>query len=427
MKRTRLFAVLLVIGCVALPHRSPAPLTVTKGEGTQYNAPGSDAPIPDQKDAQTQFDTAFAREKKGDLGGAIAGYRKTVHRFPKSTVASNAQFKVGDLSEKLGHLDDAAVGYEKLIKDYPHSADFNNALEGEFRIGTAYLEGAKQVVLGIKTLPSRDRAIAIYKIIVANAPFSRYAPLAQFNEGQAYQRQNDLKDAIIAYQVVVDKYPTDPAAADALYQIAFAYMVVSRTGSYDQAAATRARESFEDYLSAYPNSEKAAQAKENLASLASQQTGGSLNIAEYYYGQKQFRAAVVYYNDVIRQQPNSPDSDKAKKRLDAIRSKYGEKYFTNAPGAAVAAGGTGAKGVTPKLGDGRLQAQTDTAKRPDYVGPPVSAPTPPPVAASNPGGFPGLGGPGASQPAPASQPAGPAPEVTPPPVPEGEQPSLPSQ
>ena len=426
MKKTRLFALLLALGCLAFPHRSPAPLTVTPGEGAQYNAPGAETAIPDQKDAQTQFDKALEREKKGDIGGAVAGYKKTVHRFPKSTVASSAQFKVGELLEKKGDLDGAASGYEKLIHDYPHSADFNASLEGEFRIGTAYLEGERQKVFGVKTLPSRDRAIAIYKIIVANAPYSHQAPLAQFNIGQAYQRQSDYKDAIIAYQVVVDKYPTEPAAADALYQIAFAYMKISQTGSYDRTASTKARESFEDYLSAYPNSEKAAQARDNLNGLQSQQTGGSLNIAEYYYRQKQFRAAVVYYNDVIRQQPNSPESDKAKARLDGIRAKYGDKYFTSSPGSAAVAGGpAGAKGVTPKLGDGRLQAQTDTAQRPDYVGPPVSAPTPPPVAANPTSIQPPFGG--AQVPATGAPPAPPGQEATPPPVPEGEQPSLPAQ
>ncbi len=158
-------------------------------------------------------------------------------------------------------------------------------------------------------------------------------------------------------------------------------MTLMREHSYDRSDAQNAREAFEDFLASYPNHEKAAQAKQNLADLGNVQTGGSLKIADYYYKQKQFRAAVVYYNDVIRQQPNSPDSQKAKTRLDTIRSKFGEKYFTD---KAPRPRRTGTARSLPKLsnGDGRLPAQTDTAKRPDYVGPPVSAPTPPPAPAS---------------------------------------------
>ena len=433
MKKTSLFAALLALGCVAFPYRSPAPLTIRQGEGATYTAPGAEE-VPNERDAQTQFDRALAAEKAGKDGAAIGGYRKTVKRFPKSQVAAAAQFRIGAISEKHKDYNAAAIAYERVIVDYPHSADFNAALEGEFNLGTAYLEGARQKVLGVPTLPSRDRSIAIYKIITYNAPYSRFSPLAQFNIGQAYSLQNDYKSAITAYQTVVDKYPNDPIASDALYQIAFSYMQITRNGSYDRNAVQHAQEGFEDFLAAYPNSEKAAQAKENIAKLANRETGGSLQIADYYYGQKLFRAAVVYYNDVIRQEPNSPNSEKAKGRLDTIRKKYGEKYFVTAPPVNPAKPGLLAGGVTPKLGDTRLQAQTDTSKRPDYAGPPVSAPTPPPPPpAANPGFLPGGPGPGQeplpgpAQPASAPPPAAPRPDATPLPVPEGEQPALPSQ
>ena len=427
MKKFCLFVLLLAVGCLVFPQRSPAPITVRPDEGATYTAPGSEE-VPNQKDAQTQFDAALAKEKSGNIGSALAGYRKTVHRFPKSTVAATAQYKIGEILEKRRDLDHAATAYELLIRNYPHSTDFNAALEGEFRIGNLYLDGEKQKVLGVPILTSRTRAVAIYTIIVHNAPYNRLAALSQFNIGQALARESDWKGAIAAYQVVVDKYPTDPTSADALYQIGYCYMQISTHGSYDKIADQRAKESFEDFISAYPASEKVPQARENLDKLTSDQTGGSLQIADYYYKQKMFKAAVVYYNDVIRQQPNSPDSTKAQGKLNTIRSKYGDKYFTDntSPANGVAALNKGP--FNPKLGDGRLQAQSDTAKRSDYVGPPVSAPTPPPVLADPASGLlpPGAGG---TAPVPAAQQpdTGPRPESTPPPVPEGEQPTLPAQ
>jgi outer membrane protein assembly factor BamD len=414
MKKYGRIFLFCALGLIAFPFRSPAPLVVKPGEGATYDVPGSEDSAPDQKDAQSQFDVALAAENKGDVGKALSGYKKTVHRFPKASVASLAQYKIGVLLEKRHDLNGASTAYERLIKNYPHSNDFNNALEGEFRIGTAYLEGARQKVLGIPTLSSRDRAIAIYGVILANAPYSRYAAVAQFDIGQAKEREADYKGAIAAYQVAVDKYPTDPIAADALYQIGFNYLQLSRTGSKDRNASVRARESFEDFLAAYPSSEKAPQAKEDIAALATMQTGNSLQIADYYYGQKQFRAAVVYYNDVIRQQPNSADSTKAKSRLDSIRTKFGDRYFADTQT------GTAGTGIGALPHETRLQAQTDTARRPDYAGPPVSAPTPPPPAAVGP-----LGGnlPSGVAPPPAAAPG----DAQPPKVPEGDQPSLPSQ
>ena len=423
MKKPVLFVVALTLGCTAWPHRSPAPLVVRPDEGAIYVAPGGEE-VPNQKDAQAQFDYALDAEKRDKIGLAIGGYRKTVKRFPKSTVAAAAAYKIGELYEKQKNYQAAADSYERLVLNYPHSTDFNAALEGEYRIGTMYLDGLRTRVLGVPLAPSRTRAVSCFTVITHNAPFSRFAPLAQFGIGQGFMYAGDYQQAIKAFQVVVDKYPTDPIAADALYEIGFANMTIMRTGSYDRTAAQNARESFEDFLAAYPNHEKSAQAKENLANLGNAQSGGSLKIADYYFKQKLYRAAVVYYNDVIRQQPNSPDGQKAKTKLDQIRTKYGEKYFTDQAPAT-------AGGVNPKLGngDGRLQAQTDTAKRPDYVGPPVSAPTPPPVASSttsvNPAGANTTlpNGP-APRPTPAGSSRG---EPRPPSVPEGDQPALPAQ
>ena len=422
MKKLCLFALLLAVGCLAFPQRSPAPITVRPDEGVSYTAPGAEE-VPNEKDAQTQFDNALAKENKGDLNAALAGYRKTVRRFAKAAIAATAQYHIGEILEKRKDLNAAATTYETLLHNYPHSTDFNNALEGEFRIGMLYLEGAKQRVLGVPTVPSRDRAAAIFLVIVRMAPYGKLAPQAQLNVGMAHAYDKDFKGAIDAYQVVVDKYPTDPAAGEALYQIAYCYMQISKSGSYDKVADLKARESFEDFLSAYPTSEKAAQAREDLETLTSQQTGGSLQIADYYYKQKMFKAAVVYYNDVIRQQPSSPDSTRAQEKLNAIRKRYGDKYFTDTTPSAAGVNGP----IQPKLGDGRLQAQTDTAKRSDYAGPPVSAPTPPPVAVSPSNGLLPNGA-GGNAPLPPIQPdTGPRPEPTPPPVPEGEQPTLPSQ
>ena len=75
--------------------------------------------MPNQKDAQAQFDAALAKESAGDLNSALAGYHKTVHRFPKSEIASKAQYKAGTIYEKVGNLSAASGEYEKLPRWRP--------------------------------------------------------------------------------------------------------------------------------------------------------------------------------------------------------------------------------------------------------------------------------------------------------------------
>lgn len=424
-RRLAALAAVASAGVAVLPHRCPAPITYRPGEGTTYTAPGVEE-VPNARDAQTQFDNALAKETAGDLTSAASGYRKTARRFPKAPIAANAQFRLGQILEKQRDLQGAFNAYEKLVKEHPRSPDFDRALEGEFRLGTAYLEGAKQKVLGIPTLPSMATAITMFSSIVRNAPFSRYAAASQFNIGMAKERSQELRDAVASYQTVVDKYPTDPAAADALYQIGFVWLTISKTGSYDRVATVRARESFEDFLSAYPNHEKAAQAKENLGGLGVQQTGGAFRIAKYYDKQKQYKAAMIYYNDVIRQNPNSKESEQSKQRLVVLRQKFGNAEVDKVLNPTATPTATAAGGPAAKPADPRLQAQTETANRPDYNGPAVSPPAPPPVIPSTVGTpIPaGVSRPGTGR--PTYSPPNAAPLTLPPAIPDADQPTMPT-
>src|SRR6266699_3859129 len=100
------------------------------------------------------------------------------------------------------------------------------------------------------------------------------------------------------------------------------------------AAASNAKTAFEDFIFHYPNSEKAAQARANLQLLEHKQTTSSFAVAKFYDKQKYYRAAVIYYNEVIRQQPGSSESDRAKKRIDELRAKVGEAALQPAFSAA---------------------------------------------------------------------------------------------
>ncbi|PYL52183.1 MAG: hypothetical protein DMF29_11365, partial [Verrucomicrobia bacterium] len=142
------------------------------------------------------------------------------------------------------------------------------------------------------------------------------------------REKQGLNDAALqAYQAVIDKFPSDPIAADAQYQIGYIWFTASRAGTKDLAAMNNARTAFQDFLFRFPNSEKAAQARANLQHLEHKALSSSFDVARYYDKQKAYRAAVIYYNEVIRQQPGSAESEKAKKRIDQLRAKLGDKVL----------------------------------------------------------------------------------------------------
>jgi outer membrane protein assembly factor BamD len=315
--------------------------------------------------AADQMRKAEKLEAEGKDSAAYQAYKALVKRYSLSFLAPKAQRKVGILLEKHKDYSKAFEAYNFYLTKYPQGEDFDSVVESMFKIGKLFLEGEKKKIMGVPAFSSMGSAQSMFEAIVKNAPYSKYAPLAQFNVGQALEKQGDYPKAIEAYQLCVNKYPGDAIADDALYQVGYVRLRESREGSYDRATANKAREAFEDFIARYPDSEKVPQARENLKSLEGGQTKGQLEVAKFYDRTKKFKAAVIYYNDVIKSQPGTPDAEYAKTRIEALKTLYGEDALRSGPEKTE----TGARAAERR----KMQAKVDTASRPDYVGPPVVA------------------------------------------------------
>jgi outer membrane protein assembly factor BamD len=346
---------------VALAPDSGAAVVYRSNEGWSVEG---DPTATVEGSAVEQIRKAEQLEASGDANGALDAYRGLVKRSGSSVLAPKAQRKIGILLERAGQFDKAYQAYDTYLTKYPRGDDFDSVVESMFKIARLFLEGEKKRLLGIPVAASMARAQEMFEGIVKRAPFSKWAPLAQFNAGQALEKQGKLVEAIAAYQQVVARYPNDPIADDALYQIGYVRLRESREGSYDRTATEKAREAFEDFVSRYPESEKVPQARENLKSLAGGQTKNALGIAKFYDKTKQYRAAVIYYNDVIKQQPGSPESKIAEERIAQLKEQVGEDALRAGPERTE----TGVRAEARR----KLQAKVDTVSRPDYVGPPVT-------------------------------------------------------
>lgn len=321
------FLVLVAAACVVFPQRSPAPVVFRPNDKVKYQAPGEEEI---SGNAEQLFQTGQKAEQEGKSSRALKAYRTLVKKHPKSTLASGALFRYAKILEGNGDLIKAARSYRALMEFYPNTEHFAEAIEAQFRIGELYVNGKKIKLLGMPLGTSMDNAVEIFAAIVRSAPYGRYTARAQFDIGRAREKQASGDLAINAYQAVVEKFPNDPLAVDAQYQIGYIWLKAANGGSYDPNATEQARTAFQDFLFRFPKSEKAPQAQENLHKLDQRQMGNSLEVAQFYDRHKEYRAAVIYYNEVIRQQPGSQASAVAKHRIDQLRAKVGDAKLQSA-------------------------------------------------------------------------------------------------
>lgn len=310
------------------------------------------------------FDQAAAEDDGGPVSRSISAYRRFIKNNPASPLAAKAQFRIAELLESTGNASRAFDAYQTLVTQYPDTQDFEKAVGRQVVIANEYLGGKKLSFLWLPIVPGTDRAEEMFGSIVQNAPFSKNAPIAQFNLGVTYERQGKLKEAAAAYQTVLDRYPNSSIADDALYQIGYIYMRVGETGgSQDLSALVSAKNTFEDFVLQYPTSEKTPQAEDNIKKLSGEETQDLMDIAKYYDRFKNFRAAAIYYNDIIRRSPDSENAKLARDRVQVLRSEVGDEGLRTGPEQLQ----TGETAMLRR----RLQAQVETSALADFNGPPT--------------------------------------------------------
>ena len=297
-------------------------------------------------------------EEAGNPKQAIATYRTLVRDYPVAPAAPAAQLRLGELYDSLGNSKRAFESYQKLLENFPQAREFDRAVEAQVAIADAQMDSRRH-----------DRAAEMYTSILATAPFAKFAPSVQFKLGQAYENQKEYEKAINAYQVVLDRYPSSAVAADALYQIGYVQLTEAEGRSQDLSAAIDAKNTFEEFLIEFPKNEKAAQARENLETMSGREAFDLLSIAKFYDRKTDYRAAVIYYSDLVRRQPGTPDADLAGARIEEIRATVGEDELRAGSERAE----TGVRAAMRR----RLQNQVQTSSLSNYAGAPVSTVKPP--------------------------------------------------
>lgn len=313
-------ALLILLCLLALPFRAPAPLIYRPGEGWTYEPVGGEGKWQRPR-AKEQLDVAQAAFDKKDFSLALKAARRVTRVWPLSDYAPKAQYLVGRCYEAEGKDEKAFKEYQKVLEKQPKIANYDEILQRQAKIADKYLAGKWFKLWGvIPIFPSMDKTADMYDKVVKNGPYSDVAPDAQMKIGAAREKQKNFALAAKAYETAADRYHDRPqVAATALYREGVAYHKQAQTAEYDQSTAGQAIATFTDFMTLYPDDSRLPQAQKTVNALKSEQARGSFQIARFYEKYKKWNGALIYYNEVLLQDPNSPYANAARQRIDQLK------------------------------------------------------------------------------------------------------------
>ena len=319
MKRSSLITlVLLTTFAFAAPAQASWIWSPDIGKWINPRSAAKDTP-------EEQYDWALQFLDKKDWDRAIEEFEKLTDAFPTSRLAAEAEYYLGTAWEAKDDMAKAADAYQRLIDKYPYSDRIKDAIKREFEIANQFASGGKVKMLGVAVLPGQDKAVELYNHIIKNAPFGIHGDQAQFKLGELYKSQGEYELAQKAFQQVVDEYPNSELVPRAKYEIANSSMLAANKGQYDEKHAEKAIEEFKDFKTTFPANTQGVLADESIKQIRVEKAQRSFGVASFYESQKKWKSARTYYEEVIRNYPETPSAAEARKRIESLADKEAGK------------------------------------------------------------------------------------------------------
>ena len=271
------------------------------------------------KDAPNeQFNLGKAYFDEEDYARAVDEFNKLIKHYPNSRWAAEGEFHKGVSYERMGDIGKAAESFKTLIDRYPYSDRLNDAVEHEFELAEAMLDGKKTKFLGMAIIPAEDTAADAYRHIVRSAPYGPYGAVAQYRLADAELVQGNFDEAERAYQAVIDEYPNSEYAPKAKYKIAQVSYKAALNEEHHLVKTEDALSKYASFKRAYPESYLQFEADDAIQALRQKKAQDIYDIAFFYQERKKYNSAKVYYNDVLGKFADTGVAEIAQQRMEEI-------------------------------------------------------------------------------------------------------------
>ncbi|HMP82861.1 MAG TPA: outer membrane protein assembly factor BamD [Verrucomicrobiota bacterium] len=322
MNRRSAFYILVIAIVALLPFRSPAPLVYVPGEGWTYEPVGAEGRWKRSR-AKDQLDVAEQAFDAKDYSLALKASRHLVRNWPLSDYAPEGQYLVGRCYEAKHKDEKAFKEYQVALHKYPRNDKLEDVQLRQFEIANRFLGGQWFKLWNtIPLYPSMSRTAGLFEQIVESGPYSAVGPQAQLHVGEAREKGKDYTGAVKAYERAADRYSDRPEiAAEAIYRAGMAWNKQAKTAEYDQGAAGQAIATLTDFMVIYPDDKRMPDVEKTVGSLRAEQARGSFEIARFYEKRKKWNGALIYYNEVLLRDPDSPLAPEARTRIEAIKKR----------------------------------------------------------------------------------------------------------
>jgi outer membrane protein assembly factor BamD len=188
------------------------------------------------------------------------------------------------------------------------------------------LEPAAEFERAISFFDNRkyDQAIQGFERILFYHPSSEFVDDAQYWLGRTYLEQKEYDQAIIEFDYLIRNFPKSTQLEDAYFHRARAHLLDAPSHEKDLSDLKIAIRLLDEFLTRFPNSEHTDDVRKEILSARDRLAKKELENGKLYEKLKEMTAALLYYEYIMNNYPETESAGEARYRSAQIYEKRGE-------------------------------------------------------------------------------------------------------
>ena len=207
---------------------------------------------------------------------------------------------------------------DELLDTYPASVYYTPALELQYRIADAYLEGYKRRFFGVPMFHAHDEAIEMLFRIQHRSPGSQLAERALLRTANFYYHDGQYDFAGDTYGAYLRTYPRSPITPRVRLRQAYSMYAQFKGPRFDATPAIDAREQLRELIAQYPELAREEKLPELLVDIDRTLAQKLYVTADFYRRTDEPRGAAYTYRYLAKAYPQTEVARQAEVALQQL-------------------------------------------------------------------------------------------------------------
>ncbi len=242
--------------------------------------------------------------------------------FPKSEYAPESHFYAGVCLYELKEFELANKNFNNYMKEKNSPKFFEEALQYKFCIAEQFRAGVKRRPFGtrefFKFLSGERISLNVYDEVIAALPGHDLAARSLFSKGALLHKIREYRESIEAYQTLIRRFPKHELTPESYINITKIYLDLSKVEFQNPDIVSLAEVTVKKFAMEFPGDERVIAAQQCIPAITEVYAQGLFDTGQFYERKYKSKASVIYYENAIRQFPNTEIAQLCRERLKAL-------------------------------------------------------------------------------------------------------------